>query len=164
MNQRNDIPVSTNIEQTLDAVESAIGDLQATSDGLPDGQESPGYAGFDSEVPSTPQPGPFVGYQAELAEKAAQIDATTAAIGLTSPVPTPPPKRPKGRLVIGGFLFALLVAGFYIVWDGVFRYAAYEVVAVEHYGAIVAPVPTSCHLHMTHPHRPIQSAWAQGLN
>ncbi|MFT4554749.1 MAG: multidrug resistance efflux pump [Planctomycetaceae bacterium] len=70
----------------------------------------------------------FAGFQTELPQDAAQIDNASGAAQLASPTPTPPPKRPKGRLLIGSLLMILFAAAFFIVWDGVFRYQAYGLV------------------------------------
>lgn len=96
----------TGVDNALDVpgIDGAIGDLQDSSRSNP------------------------VGFQAELPGLAAQIDAASQAAHLAPPPASPPPKRPKGRLIIGVFLLGLLVAGFYIVWDGVFRYGSYGVV------------------------------------
>ena len=95
-------------------IDSAIGDLQKAS--------APGDL-HEASAPSTP-----VGFQAELPGLATQIDAASQAAHLTPPAASPPPKRPKGRLIIGAFLLGLLMAGIYIVWDGVFRYQSYGIV------------------------------------
>jgi hypothetical protein len=102
MGQHSDTQTTAGIEHGLESVESAIAELRS--------------ADAASHVDR------LVGYQTELAEKAEQIDRTTSESHLTSPTPTPPPKRPKGRLLIGAFLMGLLLAGSYIVWDGIFRY------------------------------------------
>ncbi len=70
----------------------------------------------------------FAGFQTELPQDAAQIDHASASAQLAPATPTPPPKRPKGRLLIGSLLMVLFAAAFYIVWDGVFRYQAYGLV------------------------------------
>jgi multidrug resistance efflux pump len=70
----------------------------------------------------------FAGFQTGLPQDAAQIDNASAAAQLAPPTPTPPPKRPKGRLLIGSLLMILFSAAFYSVWDGVFRYQAYGLV------------------------------------
>jgi multidrug resistance efflux pump len=108
MNHNSDTPTSAGLEHGLDAVESAIAEVQAAD--------------------TAPAADRLVGYQTELAGKAAQIDRATSESHLTPPTPTPPPKRPKGRLLIGSFLMGLLLAGLYIVWDGIFRYQAYGIV------------------------------------
>lgn len=71
---------------------------------------------------------PIVGYQTELPATAAQREAVTSQTHLQPPPPTAPPKRPKGRLLIGSILMALLGTGAFIVWDGLFRFQAYGVV------------------------------------
>ena len=70
----------------------------------------------------------FVGFQTELPADAAQVDAQSAKARLATAVPTSPPKRPKGRLLVGTFLMALFAAGAYVVWDGAFRFHAYGLV------------------------------------
>lgn len=70
----------------------------------------------------------FAGFQTELPQDAAQIDNASAGAQLAPPTPTPPVKRPKGRLLIGSLLMVLFVTAFYIVWDGVFRFQAYGLV------------------------------------
>ena len=77
--------------------------------------------------PKPRPPGP-VGFQAELPKLASQIDAASQAAHLAAPAASHPPKRPKGRLIIGSFLMGILLAGIYIVWDGVFRHQSYGVV------------------------------------
>lgn len=42
--------------------------------------------------------------------------------------PTPLPKRPKGRLLVGTFLVSLCAIGGYTVWNSLLRYEAYGVV------------------------------------
>jgi len=71
---------------------------------------------------------PVVGYQAELPVVAAQREAAMSHTQLQTSPPTAPPKRPKGRILIGTILMALLGAGCFIVWDGVFRFRAFGVV------------------------------------
>ncbi len=70
----------------------------------------------------------IVGYQTELPVNAAQREAATSQTQLRPALPTPPPKRPKGRLLIGMMLMALLGTGAFIVWDGIFRFQAYGIV------------------------------------
>lgn len=149
MDQSNDIQSTTDIEQTLDAVESVIGQLQAAGAGSASHSDADGHSteptsqSFGEVSGSSNRashPGPFVGYQTDVAAKAALIDEATGGTGLTAATPTPPPKRPKGRLVIGTFLMGLLLAGLYIVWDGLFRYEAYGIVAADR---IAIPSPTT---------------------
>ena len=101
----------------IPGIDATISDLQ--------GQSS---AKQSSAKQSEPAPTKPVGFQAELPQLAKQIDAASKAAHLASPAASPPPKRPKGRLIIGSFLMGILLAGFYIVWDGVFRYQSYGVV------------------------------------
>ena len=97
-------------EPTVDAI---IGDVQSAIEELKQSESArPVFAGFQTELP----------------RDAAQIDNASAAAQLSPPTPTPPPKRPKGRLLIGSMLMVLFAAAFYIVWDGVFRYQAYGLV------------------------------------
>jgi membrane fusion protein (multidrug efflux system) len=83
--------------------------------------------GFDQAVDDlkNSQANRFVGFQAELPGHAAQIDAQSSQARLTAATPTPPPKRPTGRLLVGTFLMALLAAGAYVFWDSAFRFHAY---------------------------------------
>jgi multidrug resistance efflux pump len=94
------------VDATLGDVESAIEDLKQ----------------IESDKPM------FAGFQTELPQDAAQIDNASTSAQLASPKPTPPPKRPKGRLLIGSLLIILFATAVYIVWDGVFRYQAYGLV------------------------------------
>ena len=107
-------------ESAVEGIDATISDLQ----GLPSSEEP--------EQSTQPEPAPAptrpVGFQAELPQLAAQIDAASQAAHLSAPAASPPPKRPKGRLIIGSFLMGILLAGFYIVWDGVFRYQSYGIV------------------------------------
>ena len=96
----------SNLDAALGDVESAIEDLKQSESAEP----------------------VFAGFQTGLPQDAAQIDNASAAAQLAPPTPTPPPKRPKGRLLIGSLLMILFSAAFYIVWDGVFRYQAYGLV------------------------------------
>lgn len=54
---------------------------------------------------------------------------TAARMPAPAARPTPMPKRPKGRLFIGTFLFALLLSGSYTLWSSVFRFDAYGTVS-----------------------------------
>jgi multidrug resistance efflux pump len=82
----------------------------------------------------------FVGFQTELPIHAAQLDAQSAQAQLIAAAPTPPPKRPKGRLLVGTFLMVLLSAGAYMIWDSAFRFHAYGQVEARR---ISVPVLTS---------------------
>jgi multidrug resistance efflux pump len=81
--------------------------------------------GIEAAVADLNQANRFVGFQTELPTHAAQVDAQSAQARLASAMPTPPPKRPKGRLLIGTFLMALLAAGGYVIWDTAFRFHSY---------------------------------------
>ena len=77
---------------------------------------------------SQPKPRHPVGYQAELPASAAPCEAVSGQAQMRSPAPTSPPKRPKGRILVGSMLLALFTAGAFIVWDGLFRYQAYGII------------------------------------
>jgi len=72
-----------------------------------------------------------VGFQADLPFPAEQIDASAGAAHLTAPAASAPPRRPKGRLITGSLLLGLLLTGIYMIWDGVFRYQSYGLVAAS---------------------------------
>lgn len=98
---------------SLSTVDAALGDVESAIEDLKQNNSSgPAFAGFQTELP----------------QDAAQIDNASASAQLASPTPTPPPRRPKGRLLIGSLLMVLFATAFYIVWDGVFRYQAYGLV------------------------------------
>ena len=84
-------PSTPNVDDALSDVESVIEDLKQSESSKP----------------------VFAGFQTELPQDAAQIDNASAAAQLAPPTPTPPVKRPKGRLLIGSLLMVLFAAAFY---------------------------------------------------
>ena len=89
-------------------------------------QPSPGYgAALLEAVRRQPKPATGFGNPASRSDTGQVRAARTASAQTPATRPTPMPKRPKGRLLVGTFLSLVVGAGAMTVWNSVFRYQAY---------------------------------------
>ncbi len=94
----------------------------------PDGaeQHSPGFgAALLEAVRRQPKPATGFGNPSSRGDTGQVRAARTSSAQTPATRPTPMPKRPKGRLVVGTFLVLVVGVGASTVWNSLFRYQAY---------------------------------------
>lgn len=89
-------------------------------------QHSPGYgAALLEAVRRQPKPATGFGNPAARGDTGQVRANRTTSAQTPATRPTPMPKRPKGRLLVGSFLALVVGFGAMTVWNSLFRYQAY---------------------------------------